>query len=71
MDATQNHYGVFGVISPMVFIDSSYWHDDRLGAPRLLRQLAGDRPYARGIAVLDDARAVVEFIEQHPPTPAA
>ena len=67
MDATQNHYNVFGVVSPMVFVDSAYWADDRLGAPKLLRQLAGDRAYAEGIAVLDDPDEVVAFIESHPP----
>ena len=67
MDATQNHYAVFGVISPMVFLDSAYWADDRLAAPLLLSQLAGDRPYAEMITVLDDADDVVDFISTHPP----
>ncbi len=70
MDATQNHYGTFDLISPMVFVDSSFWADDRLAAPLLLRQLADGRPYAKLIAVLDDPVAVVEFIEAHPPRPA-
>ncbi len=70
MDATQNHYAVFGVISPMVFLDSAYWADDRLAAPLLLRQLAGDRPYADMITVLDDADDIVEFISSHPPKQA-
>ena len=67
MDATQNHYDVFGVISPMVFVDSAYWADDRLGAPKLLKQLAGERPYADLIGVFDDPNDVVDFIESHPP----
>ncbi len=67
MDATQNHYDVFGVISPMVFVDSAYWADDRLGAPKLLKQLAGERPYAELIGVFDDPTDVVDFIESHPP----
>ncbi len=67
MDATQNHYNVFGIISPMVFVDSAYWADDRLAAPLLLRQLAGERPYADMIAVLDSPEDVVEFITSHPP----
>ena len=67
MDATQNHYNVFGVVSPMVFVDTAYWADDRLAAPLLLRQLAGDRPYADLIAVLDDPNDVVDFITSHPP----
>jgi len=67
MDATQNHYNVFNIISPMVFVDSAYWADDRLAAPLLLRQLAGDRPYSKMIAVLDDPADVVAFITSHPP----
>ncbi len=67
MDATQNHYNVFDIISPMVFVDSAYWADDRLAAPLLLRQLAGERPYADMIAVLDEPDDVVDFITSHPP----
>lgn len=67
MDATQNHYATFGLLSPMVFLDSAYWADDRLAAPKLLRQLAGDRPYADMIAVFDDPADIVDFIETHPP----
>ena len=51
----------------MVFVDSAYWADDRLGAPKLLRQLAGDRPYADLIGVFDEPDQVVAFIESHPP----
>lgn len=67
MDATQNHYSVFGIISPMVFVDTAYWADDRLAAPLLLRQLAGERPYKDMISVLDSPDDVVEFISTHPP----
>ena len=67
MDATQNHYNVFGVISPMVFVDSAYWADDRLAAPLLLGQLAEGKPYADMIAVLNDPREVVDFLRSKPP----
>lgn len=67
MDATQNHYATFGVLSPMVFLDSAYWADDRLAAPLLLRQLAGERPYAEMIAIFDEPDDVVGFIDAHPP----
>jgi predicted Rossmann-fold nucleotide-binding protein len=67
MDATQNHYSTFGLISPMVFLDSEFWADNRLAAPLLLKQLAGDRPYADMIAVLDTPEDVVAFIDTHPP----
>ena len=67
MDATQNHYSVFGIVSPMIFLDSAYWADDRLAAPLLLRQLAGDRPYADMLAVFDEPQDIVDFITSHPP----
>ena len=67
MDATQNHYAVFGIISPMIFLDSAYWADDRLAAPLLLKQLAGDRPYADMLAVFDEPQDVVDFVTSHPP----
>lgn len=67
MDATQNHYSVFGIVSPMIFLDSAYWADDRLAAPLLLKQLAGDRPYAEMIAVCDEPQEIVDFITSHPP----
>ena len=67
MDATQNHYSVFGIVSPMIFLDSAYWADDRLAAPLLLKQLAGERPYANGVAVFDEPQDIVDFIVSHPP----
>jgi len=70
MDATQNHYATFGVLSPMVFLDSQYWADDKLAAPLLLRQLAGGRPYSDMITVLDEPEDAVAFIEAHPPVRA-
>ncbi|MDG1786521.1 MAG: hypothetical protein P8H61_11420, partial [Ilumatobacter sp.] len=39
-DATQNHYDIFGVVSPMVFLDTHFW-TEQLPAEPLLRQLAG------------------------------
>ncbi len=67
MDATQNHYSVFGIISPMIFLDSAYWADDRLAAPLLLKQLAGERPYKDMVAVFDEPQDIVDFISSHPP----
>jgi predicted Rossmann-fold nucleotide-binding protein len=68
-DATQNHYEVFGVVSPMVFLDTDYWRST-LGAEPLLRQLAARRPYASMIGVADTAAEAVEFLHSHPPLPA-
>ena len=60
-DATQNHYDVFGVISPMVFLDRSFW-TETLPAEPLLRRLAGDRPYADLITTADTAAEVVASV---------
>ncbi len=68
MDAAQNHYGTFQVVSPMVFLGTEEWTERRPVLP-LLKSLAGERQYASRIAVLDDVDAVVEFIQSHPPVP--
>lgn len=65
-DATQNHYDVFGVISPMVFLDSTFWTETLPAAP-LLQVLAGDRPYASMIGVVDGAAEAMAFLGDHPP----
>ncbi len=65
-DATQNHYDVFGVISPMVFLDAVFWRDT-LPAEPLLRTLAGDRTYGDLIGVADTADEAIRFLVDHPP----
>lgn len=67
-DATQNHYAVFGNVSPMVFLGSVFWQDE-LPAEPLLRKLAGDRPYADLIGVADTATEAIEFLVANPPRP--
>ena len=68
-DATQNHYDVFGVVSPMVFLDEKFW-TDTLPAEPLLRKLAGDRPYGRMIGAAETADAALQFLLDHPPVVA-
>jgi len=65
-DATQNHYGVFGVASPMVLLGRSYW-SDTLPAERLLRDLADGRVYADMITTVDSADEALRWIADHPP----
>lgn len=65
-DATQNHYAVFGTISPMVFLDSAFW-TVTLPAEPLLRTLAAGRPYASMIGSGDTAEQVMVFLREHPP----
>ncbi len=66
MDAAQNHYVTFHVVSPMVLLGRSYW-SETLPAEALLRALAGDRPWAASVAVLDDPAEAAAFISAHPP----
>ena len=68
-DATQNHYDVFGVVSPMVFLNSTFWNDT-LPAEPLLRTLAADRPYAAMIGSADTADEVMAYLRSHPPITA-
>ncbi|MDF1753008.1 MAG: hypothetical protein P1U89_09560 [Verrucomicrobiales bacterium] len=64
-DATQNHYGTFGQVSPMVFLNKS--HYTQSGIFPTLKKLAGDRQYSGFISMADDPAEVVSFIESHPP----
>ena len=65
-DATQNHYAVFGTVSPMVFLGSAFWNE-QLPAEPLLRTLAADRPYAAMIGSADTAAEAIEFLRANPP----
>ncbi len=66
MDAAQNHYVTFGAISPMVFLGTDFWTNQRPVYP-LLTALAGERPYAEMIAFCDAVEDVVQFILEHEP----
>jgi predicted Rossmann-fold nucleotide-binding protein len=67
-DATQNHYGLFTTLSPMVFLDVEFWRHTLPTEP-LLRALAGDRPYAGLIGIADTADDTMAFLHAHPPLP--
>jgi len=67
MDAAQNFYGSEGLISPMVLLDSAYWRETLPVAP-LLERLAGNRPMSALIAVLDDPRDAIAFLESTGPS---
>jgi predicted Rossmann-fold nucleotide-binding protein len=69
-DATQNHYDVFGVVSPMVFLNTQFW-TEQLPAEPLLRKLAGDRIYATMIGTADSAADALRYLVEHPPISAS
>ncbi|MEM9611080.1 MAG: hypothetical protein AAGA99_26980 [Actinomycetota bacterium] len=62
-DATQNHYRVFGSLSPMVLLGVEHW-TERLPAAPLLRALAesAKQPWGEQITVTDDADDAVAAI---------
>lgn len=66
MDATQNHYGTFGEISPMVFLGTERYTKDTMLFP-CIQQLAQGREYADFLLCSDDLDSIVEFIKEHPP----
>lgn len=65
-DAAQNHYKTYGVTSPMVLLGRRYW-TETLPAYPLLETLAGERDYARQIALVDKVEDAVAFILSHGP----
>lgn len=66
MDAAQNHYVTFRVVSPMAFLGAAYW-TETLPAWPLLRALAEGRPYADALLLEDDVDAIAQFIRDTPP----
>ncbi len=70
MDATQNHYGTFNYYSPMVFLGKKRYEIDTMLFP-VLKQLAWGREYADLLFLTDEPKAVVEFLQAHPPVKKA
>lgn len=66
MDAAQNRYESYGVISPMVFLGTQYWTKTKPVYP-LLKSLAEGREYERFVTITDDPNEVVRFIQKNPP----
>ncbi len=69
MDACQNHYGTFPLISPMVFFDRAFWTKTRPVLP-LLHALAAGRPYADLIGTADTPQEALAFFLANEPIPA-
>lgn len=66
MDATQNHYVTFDVISPMVFLGEKRYKEDTMIFD-CITQLAEGKEYADQLLCTDDADAVVEAIANFSP----
>ena len=65
-DATQNHYGTFDYLSPMVFFSKKRYEVDTLIYP-LLKQLAYGKEYAEMMHLTDEPEDVLAFLEENPP----
>lgn len=64
-DATQNHYGTFDYISPMVFLNTN--HYTKNGVYETVSKMAGGRQYRDYLGIEDDPAKVISFIKSHPP----
>ena len=65
-DITQNHYATLGVVSPMIFLDSTFWTETKPIYP-LIQQLAKDKEYGKLLGLADTAEEVVQLIHQLEP----
>lgn len=70
MDAAQNHYASYDVVSPMIFFDAGYWTRTKPVYP-LVAALADGRDYGAMLALCDDVDAVVDHVEAHAPVAPA
>ncbi|MFK7982437.1 MAG: LOG family protein [Saprospiraceae bacterium] len=66
MDATQNHYGTFNYISPMIFLGEEHYSVKTMIYP-LLRQLAWGKEYYDLLHITDEPQEVLSFLQTHPP----
>ncbi len=63
-DVTQNHYGVTGAPSPMVFLGRRFWTDE-LPVGRLLTAVGGDRDWLDLVHFTDDVDEAVAILADH------
>ena len=66
MDATQNHYVTFDVISPMIFLGEKRYKEDTMLFD-CISQLAEGKKYAEQLMCTDDVDAVVNAITTYQP----
>lgn len=64
-DATQNFYGLHGLVSPMVFVGTEFWRTT-MPAWDVLVSLFDDHHM---LHLTDDVDEVVDFLSSHPPIP--
>ena len=70
MDACQNHYQTFEVMSPMVFLGSD-WFGERTGIYETVVRQAGEKVYRKYVTLIDEVESCVSFIKENPPSPCS
>ena len=65
-DACQNHYASVKHISPMIFLNTQYWMEEKPVYP-LLKKLSTGRGYEHMLGIFDDVNDILNFIKTHPP----
>ena len=66
MDAAQNHYGSFKVVSPMVFFGKDFWTTENPVYP-LLKQLSATKQYGSLLTISDSVQEIVAYISSREP----
>ena len=66
MDAAQNHYGSFKVVSPMVFFGTQFWIEENPVYP-LLKKLSSSRQYGSMITISDSIEEITQYIIANAP----
>jgi predicted Rossmann-fold nucleotide-binding protein len=60
-DACQNRYKTFAIASPMIFLNSNFWINEKPVYP-LLKELAKGHEYKKYISISDDVNSIVDKI---------
>ncbi len=60
-DATQNHYGSYDIISPMIFYNKAYWTDKKPVYP-LLKKLSNGHKYESLLSISDSVDDIVDTL---------
>lgn len=66
MDAAQNHYGSFKVVSPMVFFGTQFWKEENPVYP-LLKKLSASKQYGELLTISDSVKDITSYIISNSP----
>ena len=66
MDAAQNHYGSYELVSPMVFFGTKFWIEENPVYP-LMQKLSASKQYGALLTISDSVEAITQHITSTPP----